>query len=121
MSTIKLLAALSTATAVAGAAFPGWSQPSPDEDSQPATVAVRTGDLNLSTEAGARDAFFRIRNAAERICGHEPLQRDIGRYQLYRACVEDTARVAVASANQPMLAAVAGRYMHVNPTYLAAR
>jgi UrcA family protein len=115
MLTTKLLATLAAATAIGSAASPSWSAPDPDR----ITVRVPVADLNLSTESGATAALRRIHAAAQGICGAQPDSRQLGRSALYSACVNQTVGVAVASANQPMLAAVAERRMR--PTLLAAR
>jgi UrcA family protein len=115
MSTTKLLAALAVTTAIGGAASPSWSQPNPDE----ITVRVPVGDLNLGTEPGATVALTRISSAAREICGPAPTLMDLNQSARYQACLNRTVGTAVASANQPMLTAVAGRSFR--PTLLASR
>lgn len=116
MSATKLLAAFTALASLAAAATPALSA-DPDQVS----VKVKVGDLNMATESGARMALFRIHMAADGICGGEPSSiRDIAATARYSACVNQTVGTAVASAHQPMLAAVASRYLP-QPTQLAAR
>ena len=120
MSTTKLLAGFAAAAALVGAASPVWA----DLLEEPVRTIkpVQLDDLNLASEAGATNAYFRLRYAAERACGQAPILMNINRSQIYRACVNDTVGVAVASVNQPMLAAVAAEHIGAQqPTYLAAR
>jgi len=115
MSASNFLAAFAALASLAIAATPALSAPDPDQ----VTVKVKVGDLNLRTETGAKSALHRIRMAASGICGGEPPLRDLSLSTRYYACLDQTLGTAVASANQPMLAAVASK--HIHPTVLAAR
>lgn len=70
------------------------------------SVKVSVIDLNLNSEAGARVALRRIRNAANLICGDEPNARVLNRSTLYHTCLRSTVDDAVASVRKPMLTAV---------------
>lgn len=117
MSATKFLAAFAALASLAIAATPALSAPDPDQVS----VKVKVGDLNLGTESGAKSALYRIRMAASGLCGGEPPLRDLSSSTRYYACVNQTVGTAVASANQPVLAAVASRYLPTTRTVLAAR
>jgi UrcA family protein len=114
MSATTLLAGFVAATSLV-AATPGWSAPDPDRIS----IKVKVADLNLDTEPGARAALARIRNAAGLICGPSPSAAELQRRLVYAACLRRTVGEAVATANQPVLTAVAGSYGQ--KTVLAAR
>jgi UrcA family protein len=116
MSATKLLAAFTALASLAAAATPALSA-DPDQVS----VRVKVADLNLATESGARTALSRIHTAADGICGGQPSSiRDLAATAHYSACMNVTVGTAVASAHQPMLAAVASHYLPP-PTQLAAR
>jgi UrcA family protein len=73
------------------------------------SVNVRVDDLRLDTQAGATAALQRIEGAAREICGGENDARDLGRWQLQRACITSTVDRAVAQAHVPELTALRSR------------
>ena len=66
-------------------------------------VAVRDGDLNLTTTDGAEELLGRLSFAAVRVCGAETPDRDLKIFALQRICVKDTMDRAVASAPSPLV------------------
>jgi UrcA family protein len=54
--------------------------------SEPATVRVGYGDLDLSRAGGRAALELRIRQAIERVCPRRPLPSELGHYRLYREC-----------------------------------
>ncbi len=70
------------------------------------SLAVKTADLNLTTEAGVSKLYRRIRNAAEAVC-----KQPYGAVRLViesdlRACEADTTDYAVAQSNLAALRAL---------------
>jgi UrcA family protein len=99
-TTIATLAAASMFAAAAAQAGPYQ----PDS----ASVTIRSGDLNLNTEAGARVALQRIEAAAHVVCGPQPDQVDLRRGALYAACVKTTVARSVTSLGNPIMARLNG-------------
>lgn len=81
--------------------------PSPDVQVQSKSVYFR--DLDLSSRAGARTLFHRIRNAAAEVCDPRPAHldnlRDYVSYQDFAGCQLDSINLAVAEVNSPALTA----------------
>lgn len=98
---IPLAAALLTLAPVVCAAA---SPPAPDGLSQ----RVRVADLDLRSEAGARVALQRIRQAADVVCGGEPDGRELARYSAFQTCVRTAVNRTVAQSDSPALAALNG-------------
>jgi len=76
-----------------------------DQPPVPATrvAKVSLGGLDLSTSAGARIAYERIKTVAERLCflvGDDPYR------ETYEACVHETVANALRRINAPTLAAL---------------
>ncbi|CAN7553792.1 UrcA family protein [Phenylobacterium sp. LjRoot225] len=91
------------AAALAFAATPAGASPA-DQIS----TRIKISDLDLQRPDGAQAALRRINTAARAICGEEPNVRDLNRQALTTACVRKAVNAAVASARNPMLAAVNG-------------
>jgi len=66
---------------------------------------VRYGDLNLATEAGAKALYGRLRRAASRVCTIQGSVLMDG----WRLCYEKSLNSAVASINEPLIAALHNR------------
>jgi UrcA family protein len=64
---------------------------------------VFIGDLNLSSEAGARAALQRIEVAASTVCGDQPELRLLDRNTRYQTCVRTAIDQAVATLNNPLM------------------
>jgi len=81
--------------------------PSPDVQVQSKPVYFR--DLDLTSRAGARTLFHRIRNAAAEVCDPRPAHldnlRDYSSYQDFALCQVDSINLAVAEVNSPALSA----------------
>lgn len=75
------------------------------------TVAVNYSDLDLTTEAGNRLLYQRIRAAADKVC---PAVRATGTRIPVRdwRCVDDAVAQAVKGIHSPMLAQVHTSYAH---------
>jgi UrcA family protein len=69
------------------------------------TVVVHYGDLDLSTQDGARALYKRISYAAAKVCPSED-SRDLARYAHAQACREEAIARAVREINSPQLAAL---------------
>ena len=74
-------------------------------DQPPVTrvAKVSLGDLDLSTAAGSRAAYERIKIVAERLCFQ--VENDPFR-EIYPRCVRETLTAAIRRINAPALAAV---------------
>jgi UrcA family protein len=67
---------------------------------------VSYGDLNLSSETGARVLLARLRGAARSVCA--PMDgRGPASFGRYRACVNNAMANAVADINQTIVTRVA--------------
>ena len=95
-------AALVTAVALAGSAFAQEPQ-----GVSARTVIVRFGDLDLSTTAGARTLYQRIRGAARNVCGREEeYERGLDARRHWNSCFQSAVNVAVGKVHSPLLQAV---------------
>jgi len=82
-------------------------------------VSVPTGDLNLSTTAGAKTLLRRINTAADAYCGgqsHVPLDQQ----RTHDICVADAIGTTVARLNIPALTAMNSGHPLSVPTDLAS-
>ena len=71
------------------------------------TVTVRFGDLDLSTTAGAKTLYQRIRGAARMVCGEDEeheLSLDSRHYR--NSCFQSAVNGAVDKVHSPLLRAV---------------
>lgn len=73
-------------------------------------VTVKYGDLNLSTETGARTLYRRIRGAARSVCGEEG--RAIYEQRIWEGCFRGAMDEAVAAVHSPLLTSI---YKNENP------
>jgi len=64
-------------------------------------LTVKYGDLNLSTETGARTLYHRIRGAARFVCGEEG--HTLAEQRLWNDCYTHTMDEAVTAVHSPML------------------
>jgi UrcA family protein len=95
-------ATLVTAIALAGGAFAHeW------QDVSVRTATVRFGDLDLSTTAGAKTLYQRIRGAARTVCVAEDDYK-LGLYarRNWNSCFQRAVDGAVDKVNSPLLRAV---------------
>lgn len=68
---------------------------------------VSYAGLNLNTEAGAREAYSRIRSAAKGVCSHLYTLELGQRRHIWETCVNDAIARAVADVRAPALTAYA--------------
>jgi len=104
-------AALVTAVALAGSAFAQAQQ-----GVSVRTVTVRFGDLDISTAAGAKTLYQRIRGAARMVCGEEEdydLGLDARRY--WNSCFQSAVNGAVDKVQSPLLRALHRQSMPAAP------
>jgi|HubBroStandDraft_4_1064222.scaffolds.fasta_scaffold146340_2 UrcA family protein len=71
------------------------------------TAKVSLAGLDLSTSAGARVAYERIKAAAERLCRHPGDLRNIYHQRAYDLCVRESLTDAVGQTRSPVLASLA--------------
>jgi UrcA family protein len=108
-------AALSLAAAAAlSCAAPALAQTSDSVRS----VAVKYGDLNIGSPAGAQVLLKRIGAAANTACGGAPDIRELSRWPSFEACRRSAVDRAVVAVDSPMLTAMAHRG---SPASFAAR
>jgi UrcA family protein len=69
------------------------------------TVAVPYGDLDLTTDAGARVLYARLTSAAGRVCGFADA-RELSLWVRVRHCREQALAAAVARIDAPRLTAL---------------
>jgi UrcA family protein len=67
-------------------------------------MIVRYGDLNLSSDAGARAALRRIRHAADRFCG--PSDQSLRMYVAVESCKTRMVDKAVTVLAEPRVTAM---------------
>jgi len=85
-----------TLTAIAPAAFA-------QQPEREVKVRIFRGDLDLSTEAGARTALRRIELATTQICGQRPGHLLIRAQRSWRRCHEEFVARAVEAFDAPRL------------------
>jgi len=106
----------SLALAAALVSAPAFAAPAASDSM---SKAVRFGDLDLSTDAGAARLHARVRYAAQAVCGGSVDQRDLTRVRAVEAC----RQVAMASAEPQVQTALAdargGRQLAVNDMKVA--
>jgi UrcA family protein len=112
MLTNALMARLAMTAGLAGSAlFLGSASPSPmplaGSNGDAAWVSVRTGDLDLSSAAGAREMMARLHHAAREVCGPEPSDRLSFRGQ-DEACMRQVVNGAVVDLGSPALQTLNG-------------
>ena len=82
------------------------------------SVAVKYGDLDLGSPAGAQRLLKRIEAAANTACGGAPDIRQLNQWTSFEACRRSAVARAVVAVDSPMLAAMAHRGF---PASFAAR
>lgn len=70
-------------------------------------IAVKYGDLNLATDAGARTLYRRIATAARQVCPAGEGSRILKLDAMARTCIRESISRAVHEVNSPRLAEVA--------------
>ncbi len=102
------------AAAALSCAAPALAQTS---DTLP-SVAVKYGDLDLGSPAGAQRLLKRIEAAANTACGGAPDIRQLNQWTNFEACRKSAIARAVVAVDSPMLTATAHRGF---PASFAAR
>ncbi len=69
----------------------------------PASIAVRSSDLDLATVEGAQTMLRRIERAAERVCGQSVAQRYPATRRAFETCRRATIASAVDGLNAPLV------------------
>jgi UrcA family protein len=90
------------ATVIVGALAVSFSAVAADASSKPINVNVKFADLNVSSQAGARVLYERIRAAAENGCSYYWFKSDADQVR----CVHDSIANAVSKVDRFALYAV---------------
>jgi UrcA family protein len=81
------------------------------------TEKVAYDDLNLDTAAGAKALYARLHYAAKSVCAPAQVApSDLGRYQIWRTCVDTALASAVRKINNPLLTALHNQRVSVAST-----
>ena len=108
---------LIVAAVTAGAATAHAGPANVSADSQGAAeVHVRTADLDLTQDPGARVMWGRIKEAAQDICGPAPVMQDLDEQRPYQECLTTTEARAVQRLGSTRVAEVS----HLGPALLYA-
>jgi len=71
------------------------------------TVTVRYGDLDISTTAGAKTLYQRIRRAARNVCGpEEEFELGLNARRYWYSCFQSAVNGAVDKVHSPLLRAL---------------
>ena len=70
------------------------------------SVAVRYGDLNIASPAGAQLLLKRLAAAANTACGGAPDIRELVQWASFEACRSSAVARAVVAVDSPMLTAM---------------
>lgn len=89
-------------------------------DQDQVSTTVKYGDLDLSTQAGARAVLGRIHRAASEVCGPAPFNPLDRRWE-YEPCVNKAIDGAVARLNSPTVTAMNGGKASKAAVALASR
>jgi UrcA family protein len=93
---------------LAAAAALAWAAPvlAQTSDTVP-SVAVKYGDLNIGSPAGAKALLDRIEAAANTACGDRPDIRVLSQWASFEACRKSAVARAVDAVDSPVLTAMA--------------
>ena len=114
MLTSKLasLVGLVGAAMIAAAVGPGAATAFAASPDDPISVKVSLADLNMASEAGAREALARLQYAANQACGGDVSDQTLGEQMRFRSCAKQAVLRAVTAINQPALTAASqGRHV----------
>jgi UrcA family protein len=73
-------------------------------------IAVAYGDLDLSSDAGTRVLYNRIKSAANAVCPYANAQ-DLKQISIHRTCREAAINRAVGEVNNPQLVALRAEHV----------
>ena len=114
MTTNNLAVAVSALAAILG--FAGGVHAASNSDSHSAKISL--ADVDLGSDAGAKIALQRIRNAARRVCSEDPNIRDLDLTYPYVTCLKATVDHAVGVLDSPRVTAL--NAAHGKPPTVAA-
>jgi UrcA family protein len=98
---------LFTSICFAACAAAAFAAPAAADDPHRITRVVQVGDLDLHSEAGAKQAAFRIHVAADYVCGGD---NNIWRQSMdFDSCRDQAIDRALASIDAPLVSAALGR------------
>jgi UrcA family protein len=89
-----------------GLASVASASPAPASDPDVASTTVSLAGLDLHTEAGAKTAYHRIRQAAQDVCLAETDARPVLPDASQPSCLTLTANRAIATLGSPMVSAL---------------
>jgi UrcA family protein len=69
-------------------------------------VVVTFDDLDLSSKAGARTLYARLKGAAQQVCGNRPDGHDLKGYMSYQSCYGSALEKAVRKVDNAHLLAL---------------
>jgi UrcA family protein len=113
------LAVAVSALAILGFAGGVHAAPNPSSNSDTHLTKVSLADVDLGSEAGAKVALQRIRNAARRVCSEDPNIRDVDLTSPYVTCLTATVDHAVGVLDNPRVTALNATHGKA-PTLMAA-
>jgi UrcA family protein len=67
------------------------------------STVVSYGDLNLSQSGDVARLYARLKYASEKVCYIGADNRNVRRFHLQAACIQDALNTAVARVNEPKL------------------
>jgi UrcA family protein len=107
-STMKAAALIAVASLVGGAAFTiGATRAEAAIDNSLPHMTVHYGDLNLHSNKGAQELYFRVHRAAQYVCGDaewDPLYIEMWRAD--HQCEQTALKRAVAQVDSPKLTSI---------------
>ncbi|MGH7024512.1 MAG: UrcA family protein [Caulobacteraceae bacterium] len=102
--TYRFILGAAAAASILTYAFAGHASPASDPDT--VSVKVQLSDLDLGSQAGASEAYLRIRAAARRICGEAPAPMELNG-KVYGQCMDRAIDPAVQALGNPIVTAMA--------------
>ena len=93
---------IGTALVIAAASMIAAVASAKGDDGRVSTV-VSYGDLNLSQSGDVARLYARLKYASEKVCYISADNRNVRRFHLQAACMQDALNTAVARVNEPKL------------------
>jgi UrcA family protein len=97
------------------------SQASAEDHTVTATAVVKTSDLNLAADQGARTLLRRVAATANDLCTQTDTPLARGAEKSRRACVAKAVTTSVAGIDSPVITAEFTRVYGAAPTVVATR
>jgi len=113
----RILGVLAAAAAVCAISTPTVAQDGNGTDQ----MRVKVGDLNLTTNSGARSAFNRIRVATRDFCSVSPGNRNLAVQAEARKCDAQMTYLAVKKLDSPVVTAMYEGSRNTQPPVLLAQ